>query len=215
MAPVTTNTANNPYLTRAYNVKNPDECRALYDEWATKFNEDVLGEAQGYVAPQLVTQAVLAAGGRIDGEILDAGCGTGLAGLALFQAGAKTIDGNDLSTKMLEIAEKTTVYRSLEPADLSKPINKEGNTYDVVTCVGTLTHGHVGPDPALAEFVRVTKKGGLVVTTILDDIWKSEGYEAEVERLKEKRKVDVISTENADYRKAAGVKARIVVLRKK
>ncbi|KAF7187671.1 Methyltransferase-like protein 27 [Pseudocercospora fuligena] len=213
---ITTNTANNPFLTRAYNVESPEDCRALYEEWAEKFNDDVLGEAQGYVAPQLVAQAVLAANGRLDGEILDCGCGTGLAGLALFQAGAKTIDGNDISPKMLEIARKTTVYRELVPVDLSKPITeKDDASYDVVTCVGTLTHGHVGPDPALKEFIRVTKKGGIVVATILDDIWKSHGYEAEVERLKEARKVDVVSTESQDYRKAAGVKARIVVLRKK
>ncbi|KXT15984.1 hypothetical protein AC579_9500 [Pseudocercospora musae] len=206
---ITTNTANNPFLTRAYNVKSSEDCRALYEEWTENFNDDVLGEA----APQLVAQAVIAANGRLDGEILDCGCGTGLAGLALFQqAGAKTIDG---SPKMWKIAEKTTVYPELVPGDLSKRIEKDGATYDVVTCVGTLTHGHVGPDPALKEFIRVTKKGGTVVATILDDIWKSHGYEAEVERLKEARKVDVVSAESQDYRKAAGVKARIVVLRKK
>lgn len=158
----------------------------------------------------------MAAGGNLAGEIFDAGCGTGLSGIALVSVGAKTIDGVDVSTGMLKGAEKTGIYRHLAPADLTKEIpDKKDESYDVVTCVGTLTHGHVGPIPALKEFVRITKKGGVIAATVLDDLWVSAGHEAEVKRLEHEGLVDVLSTEKDDYRKAAGVKARILVMRKR
>ena len=55
---------------------------------------------------------------------------------------------------MLERARATGAYRSLEPADLTRPLPTPADAYDAVVCVGTLTHGHVGPE-ALAEFVRI------------------------------------------------------------
>ncbi|KAF2757315.1 S-adenosyl-L-methionine-dependent methyltransferase [Pseudovirgaria hyperparasitica] len=210
----TTNTAGNPHLTRAYAVTSPEENKALYEDWAATYNADVLDASQEYVAPALAVQAVVSAGGNTAGTILDAGCGTGFVGIALSQAGAKTIDGLDLSPSMLKIARELGVYRALDTADLSKKIEKESHAYDVVTCVGTLTHGHVGPDPALKEFVRVAKKGGVVVATVLDDIWVSGGYKKEVERLAE-REVEVVGTEKVDYRKGANVSCRMVVMKKR
>ena len=212
---VTTSAGGNPHIAQIYNVKNSDDCRNIYDDWASTFDEDLTGPAQEYVAPALVAKAVIAAGGNIAGEIFDAGCGTGLSGLALAQAGAKTIDGVDLSTGMLDVAVGKRIYRNLAPANLSKDIpDYPDGKYDVVTCVGTLTHGHVGPVPALWEFVRITKNGGIIAATVLDDIWTSGGYETEVEKLKEQSLVDVVGSESEWYRKGAGVKARILVLRK-
>lgn len=206
---------NDAVLNRVKNIKDVDSCRSTYDDWADTYNADLTSPEQDYVAPTLAAQAVLAANGNVNGTVFDAGCGTGLSGVALFQTGAKNIDGVDLSPGMLAVAEKTGVYQNLTTADLSKRIEKDDHTYDVVTCVGTLTDGHVGADPALKEFVRITKKGGVIVATVHADVWSTGGYKEEVDRLKEERKVDVISTESADYRKGAGVKAKMVVLRKK
>ncbi|GIZ44345.1 hypothetical protein CKM354_000754500 [Cercospora kikuchii] len=212
---VTTNTGGNEFLTRVYNCKNNDDLVALYDDWAESFDADVLGEAQKYVAPALAAQAVVQAGGKIDGVALDAGCGTGLSGVALSQVGVKTIDGLDISPGMLKVARKTGVYRDLQTADLSKPVQKEDSQYDIIFCIGTWTHGHVGPVPSFAEFVRVTKQGGIIAGTVLDDIWTSHGFEAEVQRLEREGLVQIVSTDSMDYRKGAGVTAKVVVLRKK
>ena len=40
------------------------------------------------------------------------------------------------------------------------------------------------------------------------------GYEAEVGRLRKEGLVDVVSTQSEDYRKGAGVRAKILVLRR-
>jgi len=216
MAPVKTSTGNNPYLERAYALDGKDstQARAVYDEWALKYDEDVLGSTQGYVAPGI---AAATAAKHLDKPIgsvtiLDAGCGTGQVGVKLAALGAKHISGLDVSPGMLGVAQKTGAYEHLDTADLTKQINVKDGTYDVITCVGTLTHGHVGPE-AFAEFVRITKKGGIIVATVIDDIWEEKGFKTEVERLGDAGAVQIIGTQIEDYRKSVNVTARMVTLR--
>ena len=211
MASRDTNTAGDPYLERAYALSGPDEARALYDEWAQRYDADLTGEAQGYVGPARAAAAVARVAG-VDGAILDAGCGTGLVGVELAALGAHTIDGVDLSPGMLEQARATGVYRTLTAADLTHPLPLAADAYDALVCVGTLTHGHVGPG-VLGEFARLVRPGGSVVATVLDDLWESGGYAAQARRLAEMDLVDVVETDLADYRAAAGVAARMLVLR--
>lgn len=204
----------NVLLARARASNNTEDCMALYHEWATTYNDNLADASQNYVAPVLVAQAALKWSTRLSGPILDAGCGTGLVAEALSQANKFTIDGIDLSPAMLKVARQTGIYRDLTIGDLNQKIEKPDETYDIVTCAGTFTEGHVGPDPALREFVRVTKKNGLIVATVLNKIWKSGGYKAEVEKLEAEGLFKVVSMEIKDYRKGAGDKATLVVLEK-
>lgn len=203
------------YLAQARASLNVQDCMTIYEKWAATYNDEVGDEAQSYVAPALVAVVALKSSNKADKSvILDAGCGTGLVGQALAEAGAKVIDGLDLSLAMLTVANKTGVYRSLAQGDLTRKIEQADEMYDIVTCVGTFTLGHVGPAPALREFVRVTRRKGIVVATILEDIWVSGGFKLEVERLKAENLVTVVSEELMDYVKGHGDKAVLVVLEK-
>ncbi|KAF4554083.1 Hypothetical protein D9617_5g069590 [Elsinoe fawcettii] len=206
---------NSSFWSRVYTLSSPSENQALYDEWANTFDASVLDPSQEYVAPALAVSALLKAHGVPTGPVLDAGCGTGLVGVALAQAGVKIVDGLDYSNGMLGKPRERGVYRGLEQADLTKGIEKGEGVYDALVCVGTLTKGHVGPVPALREFVRVVKKGGVVVATVLEAIWEEGGYRAEVERLEREEGVEVVGTDSMDYRKAQELKGRMVVLRKR
>ena len=203
-------------LARAYDLTNVDETKVLYDEWAASYDSEMAKEDQDYVGPALAAAHVLKNLGTksIDpnAEILDAGCGTGLAGIALAQLGAKKLDGVDLSPGMLDIARKAGVYRHLNTADLSTRLVHGDNQYDVVCCVGTLTQGHVGP-VAIDEFARIVKPGGFIVATVLGYIYESGGYEAKIESLANQGKIQLVSADMEDYRRAAGVRARMVVLK--
>ena len=207
-------TGSNPYIKRAYEQTTVQGTRTLYDEWANQYDEDLAAEE--YAAPALAVQAVLnviGLGNIRTASFLDAGCGTGLVGKVLAKHGASIIDGVDLSPGMLGMARRTGVYRSLEEADLSKPLEHQDESYDVVICVGTLTRAHVGPE-VLSEFARVVRKDGLVVATVLADIWESGGYKAEVDQLVESTKVKVMHLETIGYRISSNVGGLLFVIKR-
>lgn len=206
-----TSTGGDPHLERAYSLSGPDDARALYDDWAATYDADLAGDTQGYVAPTVTADAVVAAAGT-GGEMLDAGCGTGLVGVALRERGVGTIDGLDLSPGMLERARATGAYRELREADLTAALELPDDRYDVVVCVGTLTHAHVGPS-AIGEFTRVVRPGGYLVATVLDDVWETGGYRAEVDRLAAADVFEAVSIEIAPYRSGQQVDCRLLVLR--
>lgn len=211
----------NPYLARSYGNLDIQDMTKLYDDWASTYDKDVM-EGEEYKGPPIIAETIFKhlqprqiVNGAIspDVKILDAGCGTGLVGIYLAKLGAKQIDGIDLSPGMLDIARKTGTYDKLEPADLTNPIQFETGTYDVTSCVGTFTAGHVGPQ-CFDELVRVTKNGGLVVATVLDEIWKPLGFDKQVEKMGADGKVEIIGTDLMLYRTKHKAAARNVILRK-
>ena len=169
-----------PMLARLYALKDADEARQVYDDWADDYDHDTVDD-MGYVAPALAAEELA---GRIEdgANVLDAGCGTGLVGKELRRHRDVVLDGIDLSPGMLERAKARDVYRSLEVADLTTRLSIDGGSYDAVVCVGTLTGGHVGPE-VLEEFARITAPDGAIVVTVHSDVWESGGYRAEIERL--------------------------------
>jgi SAM-dependent methyltransferase len=205
-----------PFLKRVYAASTAEESRAIYDEWAAQYNTDL--EAEQYIFPRLAAQALSDATGLSDLgtlSIIDAGCGTGLVGLELSKLGAKHVVGLDISPGMLEIARKIGVYNAgLEEADLSKPLVKDDESVDAVVCVGTLTRGHVGPKPILEEFARVVKNGGVVVATVLDDIWESGGFKAEVGRLSDLGKIQVLKADVVGVTARSNTGGRLLVYKK-
>ena len=123
------------------------------------------------------------------------------------------IDGLDLTEGMLKVARGKGVYHDLAVADLTQPIEHPDGSYDVITCVGTLTKGHVGP-AVLKEFARVAAGGGVIVATIHDDIFEKGGYKNTVEELQTTGVMRVISTDGFDMFRNANERGRLVVLKK-
>jgi predicted TPR repeat methyltransferase len=197
------------FLQRAYGLTTPEEQAALYDEWAAQYDDELLS-TQGYVAPTFAANALLLATGDKPGRVLDAGCGTGLVGKQL--AGRGELHGVDLSPGMLQRAQSTGAYTTLKTMDLTRDLAFQDREFDAVTCVGTLTHGHVGPG-ALAELVRVTRSGGVVVATVLEDMWEADGFSAQVAKLAAEGRCKVDSKDVVPYRQAAGVSSLMLVLR--
>ncbi|RAL02640.1 class I SAM-dependent DNA methyltransferase, partial [Aspergillus ibericus CBS 121593] len=189
-------------------------CMEIYTHWAPTYNAEVQSKVHDYIAPSLIATAALNASPTPINTILDAGCGTGLVGQALYTAGATTIGGLDLSPAMLDIAKGTGVYRDLMQGDLTRDLNIPDKVYDVVVCVGTFTLGQVGPRPALGEFVRVVKIGGIVAATVLEEVLVDWGFEEEVGRLEGEGRVRVLRREGVDYVRGRGNRAVLVVLRR-
>jgi predicted TPR repeat methyltransferase len=201
--------AANPILRRIYSMKGgADECREIYETWAKTYERDTL-EDMGYVGPAIAaeTLAPLLPGNAV---VLDAGCGTGLAGSELARRTDAVIDGVDISREMLSKAAQKSVYRTLGEADLTKPLAIDAGTYDAVICVGVFTNGHVGPK-ALDEMARVAKPGAPLVFTVHQDVWAS-GYAEQLERLAANGRVRVRRIIDAPYHEKEGYRCRLCVV---
>lgn len=200
---------NNPLLQRVYGLTSTDEAEQVYDEWAATYDTDTV-DGMGYVAPALAAEQ-LAEHITTPATVLDAGCGTGLAGAELADRVDVVIDGVDLSQGMLDKAATLGVYRSLQTADLTKTLDITDASYDGLICVGTLTGGHVGPD-ALDEMVRVVRPGGFVVATVHESVWEAESYPEHLEQLVHRGAVHLRGAEERPYHEREGLNCRICTL---
>ena len=196
-----------------YKLKTTDEVMKYYDEWGEKdkYNKDMV--EWNYTGPQETVDVFRRYTENKDILIFDAGCGTGLVGLQLKKFGFKYFHGADLSQKLLDTVPKQ-LYQKLIKVDLNKPIDVKDNFYDAIMCVGTFTFGHVKPQ-ALDEFVRVTKKNGLICFTINEGIYKDYGFDKKIENLKQDNKWDELEFFKSDYIASKDVNAWLGLYRVK
>lgn len=156
-----------------------DEVAALYDEWAETYDDDL--DSWDYAVPDRLA-ARLVASGLPDGEILDAGCGTGRSGVALRAVGATNVLGVDLSTASLRVAERRGVYASTLVVDLKQPLPFADDRFVATVSAGVLTYvGH--PEPVIRELVRVVRPGGQVIFSQRTDLWSMYDCDGIVERV--------------------------------
>ena len=148
-----------------------DEVRGYYDDKAATY--DATLASWGYDAPRRVAELLLGSLTNIPSPqtVLDAGCGTGLAGQALRDAGfTGRLLGVDLSPDSVALAIERRIYDEVLVGDLQQPLGYDVDSVDAVACVGVLTYV---PDVAAiwGEFCRVTRPGGVVALTQRDDVW--------------------------------------------
>jgi len=158
---------------------DPETIRALYDNWADDY-DTTLAE-WGYEAAAVVA-AYLRDLVPADAFVLDAGCGTGLSGQALWEAGFRNILGADFSAVSLALAAKRRVYRTVLKADLAAPLPLGAGALGGVACVGVLSYL---PDveAICREFCRLTRPGGVIVLTQRSDLFGPRGTQAAFDAL--------------------------------
>lgn len=138
-----------------------------YDAWSAVYDDD--HDRWGWQGPAAAVGAMNVAGLGSDAVVLDAGCGTGLCGIALREAGftGRAI-GVDLSGGMLAEAAATKSYAALVQGSLyGLPL--PDNSVHAVVSTGVFTHGHVDAT-ALSELCRVTCPSGTVAITFRENI---------------------------------------------
>lgn len=198
-------------LSRVYD--NPGDKQALFNDWATTYDHDLVNEL-GYVADAEACRHLQTLVPDHEARILDAGCGTGLVGLRLNKAGYQDIHGNDYASKMLQQAQATGAYQSLEQHDLTLPVKTE-SLYDVAISVGVFAFSL----PSAEHLVNITcslKPGGYALVTVNGKAWrevdwaqKLEGFE---QRFPTARLVDI---QTIDYLTAEGIDGRLLILQRR
>ena len=164
-----------------YSSQNNSELSERYDEWAKDYDKD-LSEVFGWIAPKTASD-YLAKYVEANSNVLDAGAGTGLVGLALAEHGFQNLTAMDLSEGMLKESRNKNIYKSFDQMTLGEHLDYETNSFDAVITVGVMTLGHAGPE-SFDELIRITKPQGYIVFTIRTDVYLENGFkekQAEVE----------------------------------
>lgn len=140
---------------------------ALFDDYAPRFDAH-LGSALDYRAPELLAGALASvAGAQIYTRVLDLGCGTGLMAKAL--AGQfETIDGVDLSSRMLAIARERCLYSRLDCLEAELWLAGEpAQSADLVIAADVFCYIE-NLAPLFREVRRVLTRDGFFAFTVQD-----------------------------------------------
>jgi predicted TPR repeat methyltransferase len=200
-------------LEQVYGARSNDELRAIYDDWAKRYDEDLL--AFGYSYPPAIAGLVGRYVRERDAPILDAGAGTGSVGEILSILGYSRITGIDLSDGMLAVAREKRVYAELRNQTLGTPLDFADDAFAAVVSAGVLATGHAPPS-CFDELIRITRPGGHLFFTLSVPAYEEGGFRPKLEALSERglwRAVETTPTWRAlpRARSAAGVMTRAFV----
>jgi predicted TPR repeat methyltransferase len=147
----------------------PSYVTALFDGTAARFEESLLGRLD-YRAPQCLYEAVDAHRDRLPTtlEILDFGCGTGLAG-EIFRPLAQRLDGIDLAPRMIAEAARKKIYDNLRAGDLLDSPDPTAPRYDLVVAADVFNYLG-GLAPAFAAAAARLRPGGMLAFTIEEGV---------------------------------------------
>ncbi len=133
---------------------------SLFDDFAKNFESSLVGNLK-YETPTIIANFLrpLISSENPNFDILDLGCGTGLAGEALLGL-AKTLVGIDLSKEMLKIAKAKNIYDRLIQDEIHHALSQErSGSFDLV--VSSDVFVYIGDIKAIFDQVYdVLKVGG-------------------------------------------------------
>ena len=114
--------------------------RYLFDQFSAQYDMRMLRQLH-YGAPAILRDlaALVGVSGETALDILDLGCGTGLAGVA-FKDVASRLDGIDLSPAMIASAKARGVYDRLVVGDIETAIGTLEHRYNLILAADTLVY---------------------------------------------------------------------------
>ena len=199
-----------PRLGRVY--ANPADKQALFDDWAANYDHDLVNEL-GYVADVEACRRFETLVPDRNARILDAGCGTGLVGRRLQQAGYQDIHGSDFSAKMLREAARTGAYRSLQQHDLTLPVNTD-LPFDAAIAVGVFAFSL----PSAEHLVNISaclKPGAIALVTVNGKAWREVDWPAKLDGFDDAHPgTRLLQIETIEYLTAEGIDGRLLTLQR-
>ncbi|WP_135505314.1 class I SAM-dependent DNA methyltransferase [Roseovarius aestuariivivens] len=200
------------FFDKVYDVNSPEDTRALYDAWATSYETEVAENA--YATPGRVARALA---GYLDDKaapVLDYGCGTGLSGVALQEAGFTNVDGMDPSADMLAQARPKGVYRALHEMDLDDPKPIPAESYRAIVCAGVIGPG-AAPAGTVDLVLRALPKGGYLALSLNDHAIAAREYETALNQWIDCGAAGLLMRKYGAHLPGQNIKAFVYVLEKK
>jgi predicted TPR repeat methyltransferase len=138
----------------------PEHVTQLFDGYAVRFDHHLV-DTLGYSMPGLLRDEI----DRLQGKdarfqnVIDLGCGTGLAGIA-FRPLARHLTGVDLSPGMIEKSRERDVYDTLYTGDIITTLVERQEHYDLFVCADVFPYiGDV--QPLFSALCSCAKEGAL------------------------------------------------------
>lgn len=199
------------FFKRAYVTTEQGAVKDLYDDWAARYDDDVI--ENGYETPGRCAAALAAFLTPYDAPIFDFACGTGLSGAALASLGFTTIDGVDLSQPMLDIAAQRGIYRALTRTEPDADPGLTPGSYGAISAMGALSPG-AAPASYLDLLVAGLAPGGLMVFSYNDATLARPEYTSTLEALLTAKTARQVFHEYGTHIEKLGSKSSVYVLEK-
>ncbi|MEM8694350.1 MAG: methyltransferase domain-containing protein [Pseudomonadota bacterium] len=188
--------------------RSVEDTLAVYADWAETYDQDILG--RGYHTPDRIA-AALKEHIKLDTQILDFGCGTGLAGNVLYASGFTDLHGTDITAEMLEKAAARGIYGKTwlsQPGELSFG----RGAYRAIVAVGVISLG-AAPADTLGTLTAKLDTGGLLALSFNDPTLADQSYTDALAAEVASGRVEVIFREHGPHLDDVDMGADIIVLR--
>lgn len=200
------------FLKQAYKVENAEETQAFYADWAASYDVEVA--ENGYVTPRRCAQALADVLAEKSAPVLDFGCGTGLSGLALKEAGFQIIDGSDVSENMLKQAHsRTNLYRNLTRVTVEDPLPFDAGQYHAIAAMGVLATNHA-PATLIDDILLMLSSDGVFVFSLNDHTLENPEYEARIAENIDTGQARILFKEYGDHLPGIDMKSVVYILQK-
>ncbi|MDK3020364.1 class I SAM-dependent DNA methyltransferase [Pseudodonghicola flavimaris] len=202
------------YLEKIYGVEDAETQRDVYDQWAGSYDAELVGA--DYATPARVAAALksILTEAELAQPLLDFGCGTGLSGQALADAGFQRLHGADVSTGMLEAARAKQVYEKLIPLPMGNPDPALVSRYRLVTAVGAISPG-AAPASCLPAILMALPSGGRIAFSYNGRAFEDAEYARTLERTAGSSEAVLDFDEDGPHVAGLGSTARVMVLRRR
>jgi predicted TPR repeat methyltransferase len=187
-----------------------EETLEIYADWAAHYDAD-LAEA-GYDTPHRISAALKPYVQPSD-RILDFGCGTGLSGLALQNAGFTNIDGLDISAPMLEKAKARALYANVWQGRPGEITGVTAGQYSVIVAPGVVSLGAAPPE-TLSLILGCLAPGGFIGLSFNDPTVAHGSYDAVLDAEVSSGRVELLFRENGLHLREPPMGSDVLILRR-
>lgn len=197
-------------LKDVYEHKSVDDQREIYKHWAETYDAETLGEF-GWMGFKPAAEEFAKRLSNKNAKILDAGCGTGLSGVALNEQGFTNIHGRDLSPEMLEQAKITGIYASLAEVDLTNPIDVK-EPFDAIFSCGVFGFGPPNPEH-LKHLINVLKPEGYAIITVNGKGWIETNWPEALEKAVKESNLHLEEVLDIEYLENEDINGKLLIFR--
>lgn len=196
------------FFDKVYGLRNAGETRDFYDRWSQQYDDDLA--RAGYATPGRTARALADQMQDLTQPILDFGCGTGVSGAALRDAGFTAIDGVDPAANMLDQARAKGHYRNLRVIEPGAAVPAG---YAAIAAIGVIGCG-AAPVSVFDQIMATLAPGGLFALSYNDHALEVPDYEAKLHSYTTTGKARLLVEEYGPHLPKLDINSKVYVLEK-